>query len=184
VRIEVRESLSRIAAIRTADQWPPPRPAHGRFTSMPPTTPCATHRPPVAAVAAAHRGGVSFRWRVAQATDIIGPMRLRVRVSADRPDLTLFAVIRKVHHGREVVFEGSYGFTEDIVTHGWLRASHRAHSPPGRPMLDARAGRRMGRVSPSCPTGPRAGRMRSTRSRLTGARRARSSPARLPANGR
>ena len=52
-------------------------------------------------------------------------MRLRVPVSVERNDLTLFACIRKMHDGREVVFEGSYGFTEDIVTRGWLRASHR-----------------------------------------------------------
>ncbi len=53
-------------------------------------------------------------------------MRLRVSVSTERDDLTLFAGVRKFHRGREVVVEGSYGFTEDIVTRGWLRASHRA----------------------------------------------------------
>lgn len=47
-------------------------------------------------------------------------------MSADLPDLTLFAGVRKMHEGREVTFEGSYGFTEDLVTRGWLPASHRA----------------------------------------------------------
>jgi predicted acyl esterase len=53
-------------------------------------------------------------------------MRLRVQVSAERGDLNLFAGVRKLHSGREVVFEGSYGFGEDIVARGWLRASHRS----------------------------------------------------------
>jgi hypothetical protein len=59
-------------------------------------------------------------------TDLVGPMRLRVPVSTELPDLTLFAGVRKFHDRREVLFEGSYGFTEDIVTRGWLRASQRA----------------------------------------------------------
>lgn len=126
VRIEVRESLSRIAVIRTADQWPP---AQARPLVLHLDAADQSLRdtpPPVAAAADAPRSGMRFRWRFEQETDVIGPMRLRVRVSAERPDLTLFAGIRKFHHGREVVFEGSYGFTEDIVTRGWLRASHRA----------------------------------------------------------
>lgn len=126
VRIEVRESLSRIAAIRIADRWPPAqaRPltlhldaAERLLSAAPPST---------AATVDAPRTGVRFRWRFDQETDVVGPMRLRLRVSAERPDVTVFAGIRKIHRGREVVFEGSYGFTEDIVTRGWLRASHRA----------------------------------------------------------
>jgi predicted acyl esterase len=126
VRIEVRESRSRIAAIRTAQHWPPtesrPLVLHldappGLLNATPPPDPAATVVP---------RGGIQFHWRFDRDTDVIGPMRLRVPVSTDGADLTLFAGIRKLHQGREVVFEGSYGFTEDIVTRGWLRASHRA----------------------------------------------------------
>lgn len=127
VRIEVRESLSRIAAIRAADQWPPtqarPFTLHlDAADQLLRVTPPAT-----AATVDAPRKGVQFPWRFDRQTDVIGPMRLRLRVSAERSDLALFAGIRKIHRGRrEVVFEGSYGFTEDIVTRGWLRASHRA----------------------------------------------------------
>ena len=125
VRIEVRASRTTIAAIRTVQHWPPTqsRPlilhldaAPGLLSATAPPNPAAT---------VVGRGGIQFRWRFERDTDVIGPMRLRVPVSVDGPDLTLFAGIRKVHHGREVVFEGSYGFTEDIVTRGWLRASHR-----------------------------------------------------------
>jgi len=60
---------------------------------------------------------------------VVGPMRLRLPVSTSGDDLTLFVGVRKYSQGREVTFEGSYGFTEDIVTRGWLRASHRAVDP-------------------------------------------------------
>ncbi len=40
--------------------------------------------------------------------------------------------------GREVVFEGSYGFGRDVVTRGWQRLAHRdldpALSSPGQPV--------------------------------------------------
>ena len=38
----------------------------------------------------------------------------------------LFAVVEKWRDGRQVTFEGSYGFGLDAVTHGWLKLSHRA----------------------------------------------------------
>lgn len=130
VRIEVRVGLHEIAAVYGADQWPPTesRPvtlhldaAAGALRPDAPTAEGAIEPTPT---------GAQFRWRFTQQTDVIGPMRLRVRVSAETDDLTLFAGIRKFHHGREVVFEGSYGFTEDIVTRGWLRASHRQVDSP------------------------------------------------------
>lgn len=126
VRIEVRESRSRVATVRNADIWPPTqaRPLLLHLDAndgvLHPTEPTAE------SVAQVPRSGLRFTWDVTEQTDIVGPMRLRVSVSTERDDLTLFAGVRKFHDGREVVFEGSYGFTEDIVTRGWLRASHRA----------------------------------------------------------
>jgi len=126
VRIEVRDHRTHVAAVRAADRWPPAqaRPltlhldaADGRLRATPPPAETAADSP---------RRGMRFSHRFDRETDVVGPMRLRVRVGAERGDLTLFAGVRKFHHGREVVFEGSYGFTEDVVTRGWLRASHRA----------------------------------------------------------
>ncbi len=94
---------------------PPPPPAHRRVS----------------------RTGIRFALTFEQETDVVGPIRLRVQVSAERPDLTLFAGIRKFHNGRKVVFEGSYGFTENIVTRGWLRASHRAIDESGSTVWEA-----------------------------------------------
>lgn len=125
VRLEVRESRQHVAAVYHAAQWPPtqvqPLVLHldARDYSLGET------RPPAAATVTTTGRPLQFRWQFAQQTDIVGPMRLRLPLAADRGDLTLFAGIRKFHQGREVVFEGSYGFTEDLVTRGWLRASHR-----------------------------------------------------------
>ena len=126
VRIEVRESRSRVVAVHTADRWPPTqcRPLTWHLDAADQLL-CAA-APTVPASIAPPRDGVRFRWRFAEQTDVVGPIRLRLPVRTQRSDLTVFAGIRKMHHGREVVFEGSYGFTEDLVTRGWLRATHRA----------------------------------------------------------
>ena len=128
VRIEVRNSRQHIAAIHEDTQWPPtqvePLVLHldGRSAQL-------TTTAPGSACAEAVRRPVQFRWRFDRPMDVVGPMRLRLPVSTSGDDLTLFVGVRKYSQGREVTFEGSYGFTEDIVTRGWLRASHRAVDP-------------------------------------------------------
>lgn len=126
VRIEVREGRTGIAAVHSADRWPPAQveplalhlnAADQSLRTAPPTVQTATD---------VSSDGLLFRWQFDHETDVVGPMRLRLSVSADTSDVTVFAGVRKFHQGREVVFEGSYGYSEDIVTRGWLRASHRA----------------------------------------------------------
>lgn len=65
-------------------------------------------------------------------------MALRLWVELpDGGDASVFAIVRKFRDGREVTFEGSYGFRGDAVTHGMLAASLRAVDPlrsrPGQP---------------------------------------------------
>jgi uncharacterized protein len=55
-------------------------------------------------------------------------------------DANLFVAVRKLaSSGRNVVFEGAYGFGFDVVSKGWLRVALRrldeAHSEPCRPVL-------------------------------------------------
>ena len=125
VRIEVRDTRRHIAAVHTATSWPPEqvRPLTLHLDAA--DRQLHPEHPSGAASIDPPRAGVLFRWRFDTDTDVVGPMRLKVPVSAARADLTLFAGIRKMRNGQEVVFEGSYGFTEDLVTRGWLRASHR-----------------------------------------------------------
>lgn len=125
VRVEIRDTRTTVAAVRGADRWPPTQ-AHPTVLQLDAARGALTPDAPTVESAVDVVGALRLRWRFDTETDLVGPMRLRVPVSAEGPDLTLFAGVRKYRDGREVVFEGSYGFTEDVVTRGWLRASHRA----------------------------------------------------------
>lgn len=86
----------------------------------------------------ARTGRASFTWRVPTDLELTGPMALRLHVKArGADDIHLFIAVRLFRHGREVTFEGSYGFPYDVVTKGWLKASLRrldaAHSASWRP---------------------------------------------------
>lgn len=136
VRIEIRQGRREIAEVKGSTEWPPSqtRPVclqldAGNHTMGP--------EAPVVASATRVASRQQFRLRLEEQTDLVGPMRLRIPVSVAGNDLTLFAGVRKISAGREVVFEGSYGFTEDLVTRGWLRASHRAVDDAGSTVWEA-----------------------------------------------
>jgi hypothetical protein len=69
---------------------------------------------------------VRFDWVFEEDVDVIGPMALRIYIEiAGAEDAVLFAGIRKFRGSRELLFEGSFGFTYDMVTKGWQRVAHR-----------------------------------------------------------
>ena len=75
---------------------------------------------------ATRRETVTLDWMVPRDLDLLGGMALRVWLQTDRSqDVHLFAGVRKFHDGREVTFEGSFGFGGDMVTHGWQRPAFR-----------------------------------------------------------
>ena len=75
---------------------------------------------------ATHGGRLRFAWVVPEDMDIIGPMALRLHVEVrGADDVFLFAGVRKFRHGAEVTFEGSFGFSGDMVSKGWQRGAHR-----------------------------------------------------------
>jgi predicted acyl esterase len=82
----------------------------------------------------------SYAYRFETDTEITGPMRLRLWISADNADdADIFATVHKLGaNGREVVFPGYSGMTRDCVARGWLRASHRrldqSRSTPTQPV--------------------------------------------------
>ncbi len=66
-------------------------------------------------------------------------MTLHLDVSLEGTgDSTLLAAVRLFRAGKEVPFEGSFGFAHDVVTHGWHRPAHRqldqALSTPWQPV--------------------------------------------------
>lgn len=129
VRVEVRSDAHTVDAVTHEDRWPPadvtPRTLHADAV----TGALTEEAPGTTAMRRVRGTTMRFSYRFSADTDVIGPMRLRARVSAERDDLTLFAAVAKRSAGHDVVFEGSYGFDRDLVSHGWLRASHRAVDP-------------------------------------------------------
>ncbi len=113
VRLEVRSQRDHVHEVRQATQWPPAE-LTWSWLELGPT--------PVEFQLA--RGSVHFWHRFQHDTLLVGPMRLQLEVELQQ-DACLFAGIRKFQGEREVVFEGSYGFGYDLVSRGFLRASHR-----------------------------------------------------------
>lgn len=140
VRVEVRRDRDTISSIRGCSNWPPPGTrwrslfldaARGTLSELPPDR-VAT------ATFDTRRGRTSFTYRFDRDTEVIGPMTVDLAISiCGVEDVSVFVGVRKFRAGREVVFEGSYGFVRDMVTHGFLLASHRGtdldRSVPGRP---------------------------------------------------
>lgn len=128
VRISMHDGGPQPVAIRHAPDWPPPdvtwtdlhlQPGGTLGEALPTTGSRAEW--------ANADGMTQFAWRAPHDMDVIGPLVLELAVSLDdASDATVLAAVRLIRDGAEVAFEGSYGFDRDVVTHGWLRVSHRA----------------------------------------------------------
>lgn len=127
VRLEVRETGSRVAEVRDEQEWPLAR------TEWTPLYLGAGGT--LGAVEVTARGTVTFATRRRAAafaltfdedTELTGPMSLRLWVSVDRgDDVDLVAGVEKWRGRRYLGFEGSYGFGRDRVSTGWQKASLR-----------------------------------------------------------
>ncbi len=128
VRIRVHERGDRPVDVVDADAWPP-RDLDVTTLHLDAATGGIDEGPPRAAAAPLRlpQGRRRFRWSIPRDLDVVGPMALTLSIVAeDATDANLFVAVRKLHHGREVHFEGSYGFAGDVVTRGWQRLAHRA----------------------------------------------------------
>jgi predicted acyl esterase len=132
VRVEVREDADTVSAVHEVADWPPAtvtwRNLHlDASQSTLADTPAAE---PASAQWRTRGDGLSFRWRFDADTELVGPMTARLWVSLPRGgDVSLVVAVAKERNGRQVGFEGSYGFRGDVVTHGMLKASHRRLDP-------------------------------------------------------
>ena len=137
VRLEIREDRTTVARIAAETRWPPAGVRWQTLHARPDGT-LGAEPAPGTVTFGVRRGRARFRHRFAADTDVVGPIAVVLHLSIDRgDDLSVFTAVRKVRDGREVTFEGSYGFLGDTVSHGLLLASHRAvdapHSRPGEP---------------------------------------------------
>ena len=144
VRVEIRENRTTVADVRHVTAWPPaecdwqtlscvagPDVTHGRLVDH-------AEADASSVVVAGRRGRACFTHRFPSDTDVVGPMAVTLTVSVDgADDFPIVVGVRKFSGGREVTFEGSFGFPGDLVSHGLLLMSHRetdpARSLPGRP---------------------------------------------------
>jgi hypothetical protein len=140
IRLEVRDVGDVVHEVRAEREWPL---ARAQWTSLylhsDGTLRESAAAPGEVRYETAH-GAACFAWTAPADTELSGPMKLRLHVEArGADDLLLFVGVRKLRDGREIVFEGSYGFGRDLVTRGWLKASHRQvdelRSAPWRPFL-------------------------------------------------
>jgi predicted acyl esterase len=75
-------------------------------------------------------GALTWHLVVLHDVDIVGPMAVTLHVQLDgADDSVLTAAVRKFRAGREVRFQGSYGYAADVVTKGWQRVAHRELDP-------------------------------------------------------
>jgi len=144
VRVEIRSDGSTVAGVRRTTAWPPPDVSWTTLHLDSPTPGSSDGRGagvlgadvPGRAGASSFRGRDAARFvhRFTETTDVVGPMWAALHVEVlDGPDAHVFVGVDLVRDGRRVGFEGSYGFGDDLVTHGMLRvALRRTVDPDGR----------------------------------------------------
>jgi predicted acyl esterase len=139
VRLEVRTGANTIHEVREERTWPP---SSTRWTKIHLGSGVLSESP-VAEADTVHfeasRGRASFRMRVSEDLEIVGPMKLRLFVEMiGATDAHLFVTVRKLVGDAHVLFEGPFGFGYDVVTRGWLRLGLRRldeqRSEPHRPV--------------------------------------------------
>jgi predicted acyl esterase len=128
VRLEVRIAGNHYL-VRHERRWPPPGDEVTLFLSSAKQMLCETRptEPDSASYDTRRNSKVSYVYCFETDTEIAGPMRLRLWLSADAADdADVFVTVHKLDaDGREVAFPGFSGTTHDCVARGWLRASHR-----------------------------------------------------------
>jgi predicted acyl esterase len=141
VRLAIHEAGSKAASVVKEQEWPPKDLAWRQLFLDVKTGSLKDENPSHAGTARfeAPSAELTFSWEAPEDMDLLGPLALRLFVEmVEGDDVFLFVGIRKFRNGKEVWFEGSYGFAGDMVTRGWQRAAHReideTLSTPFRPV--------------------------------------------------
>jgi len=141
VRLAIYDRGAEPVAVMGEQQWPP-HDLQPRTLTLNSGQKTLTENAPVQPAAETSfktpRGSVRFTWIVPEDMDTIGPMALRLHVELRGvQDVFLFAGVRKFRKSAEANFEGTFGFSGDMVSKGWQRAAHReldALSTPLQPL--------------------------------------------------
>ena len=128
VRLEIREFGDKVKEVRYGDHWPPENitwrsfylNGQDRSLSVEPDIPDSAPTFDLA------KDSVRYSYVFDRDTEIIGPMKLLLYIELEGcEDANIFAGIQKFHHGKEVNFNGTYGFPNDIVTKTAMRVALR-----------------------------------------------------------
>lgn len=119
VRLEIRELGDQVKEVRYENQFPPenvvwtPLYLDGQNKSLS-TTSTTTDSAPSFDLA---KDRLQYSYTFERDTEIVGPMKLTLYVELEGCDnANLFAGVQKFQDGKEVNFDGTYGFPNDIVT--------------------------------------------------------------------
>ena len=143
VRLEIREFGDRVKEVRSEAQWPPENIQwrqyflNSRDQSL---SPAAVTQDSSCSFDL-RNGSVSFSMFFDRDTEIVGPLKLTLFIELQGcQDANIFAGVQKFHLGKEVNFDGTYGFPNDIVTKTALRVALRSLnqslSQPASPEYD------------------------------------------------
>ena len=133
VRLAITESGPDPVAVLGEDAWPPSDLKWRKLYLDAATTLLTDNSAPLAPASLRFESNgevARFDWTVPEDMDVIGPMALHLSIEMrGADDVFLFTGVRKRRSGREVTFEGSYGFPRDMVSKGWQRCAHRDLDP-------------------------------------------------------
>ena len=143
VRLEIREFGHEVKEVRYEDQFPPKGVVWTPFylNGQNNTLSTAAELPDAAPSFELAKDSLQYTYTFERDTEIIGPMKLTLYVELEGcDDANLFAGIQKFHDGKEVNFDGTYGFPNDLVTKTAqrvaLRTVNEALSTPYSPEHD------------------------------------------------
>lgn len=119
VRLEIREFGDQVKEVRYEDQWPPENVVWTPFSldGQEGVLSTAPEAPDSEASFELAKDSLQYAYIFERDTEIVGPIKLTLYLElAGCEDASLFAGIQKFHGGKEVNFDGTYGFPNDIVT--------------------------------------------------------------------
>ncbi|MET7411293.1 CocE/NonD family hydrolase [Streptomyces rubiginosohelvolus] len=130
VRLEIRDRLDHVVAVRDEQEWPLARTEWRRLFLGEGGT-LAENEGSVGSVGFdLRRDAAVFDHRFDEDTEVSGPMTLSLRVATTgSTDPRLFVAIEKWSDNAPVSFEGSYGYGRDRVAQGRLRLALRELDP-------------------------------------------------------
>lgn len=128
VRLEIREVGDEVKEVRYVDQFPPKEVIWTKYhLNNEQMALKEDHQPSDKSVKFnLKNSGLIYKYTFTQDVEIVGPMKLTLNIELEETDdANIFVGIQKFHDGKEVEFEGVYGFPNDIVAKTTLRVALR-----------------------------------------------------------